>query len=143
MLDIMKKNADWATLPLRLALGIVFLMHGAQKLFGAFSGPGIEGTQGFMASLGVVLPGFMGIVVAAVEFFGGLLVLLGLFTRYASLLIAINMFFAFLLVHMKNGFFAGSGGYEFVFTLFFVAVALMLTGAGKWSLEKALFKKEF
>lgn len=138
-----KKNyADWATLPLRLALGIVFLMHGMQKLFGAFSGPGIEGTQGFMASLGVVLPGFMGIVVAAVEFFGGLLVLLGLFTRYASLLIAVDMFFAFLLVHMKNGFFLPMG-YEFVFTLFLIAIALVLTGAGKWSLEKALFRKEF
>src|SRR3989338_8300686 len=138
-----KKNyAEWSALPLRLALGIVFLMHGAQKLFGAFSGPGIEGTQGFMASLGVVLPGFMGIVVAAVEFFGGLLVLLVLFTRYASLLIAVDMFFAFLLVHMKNGFFLPMG-YEFVFTLFLIAIALVLTGAGKWSLEKALFRKEF
>lgn len=142
MLNMLKKNADWATMPLRLALGIVFLMHGMQKLFGAFSGPGIEGTQGFMASLGVVLPGFMGIVVASVEFFGGLLVLLGLFTRYASLLVAIDMFFAFLLFHMKNGFFLPAG-FEFVFTLFLVAIALILTGAGKWSLEKALFRKEF
>ena len=137
-----KEYADWATIPLRLALGIVFLMHGAQKMFGAFGGPGIAGTQGFMASLGVVLPGLIGIVVAAVEFFGGLLVLLGLFTRYASLLIAIDMLFAFILVHMKNGFFLPMG-FEFVFTLFLIAIALILTGAGKLSLEKALFKKEF
>ena len=138
-----KKNyADWAPMPLRLALGIVFLMHGSQKMFGAFGGPGIEGTQGFMASLGVVLPGLIGIVVAAVEFFGGMLVLLGLFTRYASLLIAIDMLFAFLLVHAKNGFFLPMG-FEFVFALFLAAIALVLTGAGKLSLEKALFKKEF
>src|SRR3989344_7937458 len=137
-----KEYADWATTPLRLALGIVFLMHGAQKMFGAFGGPGIAGTQGFMASLGVVLPGLIGIVVAAVEFFGGLLVLEGVFSRYASLLIAIDMFFAFFLVHAKNGFFLPMG-YEFVFTLFLIAIALVLTGAGKWSLEKALFRKEF
>ena len=138
-----KKNyAEWAAMPLRLALGIVFLMHGAQKMFGAFGGPGIAGTQGFMASLGVVLPGLIGIVVAAVEFFGGLLVLAGLFTRYASLLIAVDMFFAFLLVHAKGGFFLPTG-FEFVFALFLTTIALILTGAGKWSLEKALFKKEF
>jgi len=138
-----KKNyAEWSALPLRLALGIVFLMHGAQKMFGAFGGPGIAGTQGFMASLGVVLPGLIGIVVAAVEFFGGLLVLAGLFTRYASLLIAVDMFFAFLLVHAKGGFFLPTG-FEFVFALFLTTIALILTGAGKWSLEKALFKKEF
>ena len=137
-----KEYAEWATMPLRLALGIVFLMHGAQKMFGAFGGPGIAGTQGFMASLGIVLPGLIGIVVAAVEFFGGLLVLLGLFTRYASLLIAIDMFFAFILVHMKSGFFLPMG-FEFVFALFLTTIALILKGAGKWSLEKALFKKEF
>ena len=137
-----KECAEYATLPLRLALGIVFLMHGSQKLLGLFGGPGISGTQGFMDSLGVPLAGLFGIIVASVEFFGGLLVLLGLFTRYASLLIAINMFFAFFLVHVKNGFFL-PGGYEFVFALFLIAVSLASTGAGKFSLEKALFKKEY
>lgn len=137
-----KDCAEYATLPLRLALGIVFLMHGSQKLFGLFGGPGIPGTQGFMSSLGVPLPGLMGVVVASVEFFGGLLVLLGLFTRYASLLIAIDMFFALLLVHVNNGFFLPAG-FEFVFVLFLIAVSLASTGSGKYSLEKALLRKEY
>ena len=137
-----KECAEYATLPLRLALGIVFLMHGSQKLLGLFGGPGISGTQGFMDSLGVPLAGLFGIIVASVEFFGGLLVLLGLFTRYASLLIAIDMFFAFFLVHAKNGFFLPMG-YEFVFVLFLIAISLASTGAGKFSLEKALLKKEY
>ena len=137
-----KECAEYATLPLRLALGIVFLMHGSQKLLGLFGGPGISGTQGFMDSLGVPLAGLFGIIVASVEFFGGLLVLLGLFTRYASLLIAIDMFFAFFLVHAKNGFFLPMG-YEFVFVLCLIAISLASTGAGKFSLEKALLKKEY
>ena len=53
-----------------------------------------------------------------------------------------EIFFAFILVHMKNGFFLPIG-FEFVFALFLIAIALILAGAGKWSLEKALFKKEF
>ena len=138
-----KKNLNEnAPMALRLALGSVFVMHGSQKLFGAFSGPGIAGFQGFLSSLHVIFPEFFGIVVASVEFFGGLLMILGLFTRYAALLGAVNMFFAFWLVHMKKGFFSSSGGYEFVLTLFLIAVALVLTGSGKFSLDRLLFKKD-
>ena len=137
-----KKLNEYASMPLRLALGGTFLMHGMQKLFGAFGGPGIAGSQGFMAALNVPLPEVFGILVASIEFFGGLFVLLGLFTRYASFFIATVMLFAFILVHGKNGFFLPMG-FEFVFVLFFIAVALMLTGSGKFSLDKALFKKEF
>jgi len=136
-----KEHAEYATLPLRLGLGTVFLMHGMQKMFGAFSGPGISGVQGFMASLNVPLPNLFGILVSSIEFFGGLFVILGLFTRYAASLIAIVMFFAYYLVHAKGGFFLPMG-FEFVFTLFLMAVALMLSGSGKFSLDRALFKKD-
>ena len=138
-----KKNLhEYAPIALRLALGSVFVMHGSQKLFGAFSGPGITGFQGFLSSLHVIMPAFFSIVVASVEFFGGILMILGLFTRYAALLGAIDMFFAFWLVHMKKGFFSSAGGYEFVLALFLIAAALVLTGSGKFSLDRLLFKKD-
>ena len=132
---------EWSTISLRLALGIVFIMHGSQKLFGAFGGPGISGFAGYLGNLSIPASGMLSIIVAIVEFFGGLFVLLGLFTRYASLLIAIDMLVAFLAVHMKNGFFVGKGGFEVVMILFFISMALAMSGSGKLSLEKILFKK--
>lgn len=139
-----EKYSNWASLLLRVVLGLVFIMHGAQKLFGAFGGGGISGTAGFLGQLGFPAAGFFAVILAIVEFFGGLFVLVGLFTRYASLLIAIDMIIAILTVHLSKGFFAGNGGYEFVLTLLLVAVALLFSGAGKYlSLERAMFKKEF
>ena len=86
-----EKYSNWASLLLRVVLGLVFIMHGAQKLFGAFGGGGISGTAGFLGQLGFPAAGFFAVILAIVEFFGGLFVLVGLFTRYASLLIAIDM----------------------------------------------------
>ena len=139
-----EKYTGLAILPLRIALGIVFLIHGAQKLFGLFGGGGISGTAGFLSSLGFPAAMFLAVILAIVEFFGGLFILTGLFTRYSALLIAIDMIIAILTVHLSKGFFAGNGGYEFVLTLLLVAVALLFSGAGKYlSLERAMFKKEF
>lgn len=134
---------NYSALPLRLALGIVFIMHGAQKVFGAFGGPGLDGTAQFIGSLGFPAPIFFGYLLAFVELIGGLAILLGFFARYAAMLIAVDMIIAFLLVHVKNGFFMSTGGYEFVFTLFFASIALVLIGSQKYSLDKLLFKKDF
>ena len=137
------KCKDYGLLPLRIALGVVFLMHGAQKVFGLFGGPGLDGTIGFVSSLGFPVPALFGILLAFVELLGGLSILLGFFARYFSLLIAIDMILAFLLVHSKNGFFVGNNGYELVFTLFLGALTIVMLGTRKWSLDKALFNKEF
>ena len=137
------KCRDYGLLPLRLALGIVFLMHGSQKVFGLFGGPGLDGTINFVSSLGFPVPALFGILLAFVELLGGLSILLGFFARYFSLLIIVDMLLALLLVHYKNGFFAGNNGYELVFVLLLGALSIVMLGTKKWSLDKALFNKEF
>ena len=132
---------DMAWLLLRLVVGITFVMHGSQKLFGAFNGPGVQGFAGFLGSLGVPAPILFSWIVSLVEFFGGLALILGIFTRLFALLISVDMTVALLLVHVKNGFFAGAGGFELVLLLLASALALATHGAGKWSVED-LMKKE-
>lgn len=137
------KYMRWSPVFMRLAFGMVFVVAGAGKLFAW--GPkatGIEGFAGFLASLGVPMPELFAWIVAFVEFFGGLAILLGLFTRYAAALVAVDMAAATWLVHVPNGFVATQGGFEFTLVLMLVSIALMLSGPGALSLEYALFGRE-
>ena len=129
------KYSNTGTLILRLVFGLVFLFHGYLKVID------ISGTAGFLSSLGVPVPLFFTIVVTAVEFLGGILLILGLLTRLVGLLLAIDMLVALIIVHAKNGFFIVNGGYEFVLVLMAVGVMYLLHGAGKYSLDAKLFKK--
>lgn len=138
---LLKGYDGWSTLSLRLVIAAVFLFHGSQKLFGAFGGPGITGTAGFFGNIGIPLPLAAAWLVASVEFFGGLAVLLGVFTRYAGALLSAVMLVAIFTVHLKNGF-SGAGGYEFPLMVLAGTVSLILSGPGKASLEKTLWKKE-
>lgn len=127
-------------LVLRVALGLVFLLHGSQKLFGAFGGGGIEGTIKFFIAIGipsypwVPLAGIFAVAVAIIEFFGGIALIIGLLTRWASGLLAFIMLMSILLVHLKQGFFL-PGGMEFVFVLFAGSLALLMTGPGRWAMS--------
>lgn len=136
------KYAEWSTLLVRLGVGVVFLTHGVGKLFGV--GPfalGITNTSGFFASLGIPAALFFALVVALVETLGGLAVLLGLFTRHAALLLAIDMVVAILVFHIPKGFYASTG--ELPLLLATGTLALLVGGAGKrWVLERMLLKKE-
>src|SRR5688500_18071068 len=105
---------DWGLLVLRLVLGLTFLLHGAQKLFGAFGGPGIDGFTDSVGRLGLPGPALLWAYLAAgAEFFGGLAVLLGVLTEFGAAAIAFTMIVAIWKVHGKNGFFAGNQGYEY------------------------------
>tara|TARA_R110001606_G_scaffold169067_4_gene313953 strand:+ start:536 stop:979 length:444 start_codon:yes stop_codon:yes gene_type:complete len=126
---------------LRIPVGLILMAHGAQKLFGAFGGYGLEGTGQFMASLGLE-PGYlMALLAGSAEFFGGLALVIGLLVRQASAVIAFTMLMAIFSVHISNGLFMSNGGYEYALTLFVVAVSLVFSGAGSFSVDKAISAK--
>ncbi len=135
---ITSTHAGWAALALRIPVGVVFVAHGAQKLFGWFGGGGLEGTGQFMDSLGLA-PGYlMALLAGGAEFFGGLALLLGLLVRPAAVLLAGVMTVAIFSVHLSRGLFMANNGYEFALALLAVAVALALGGAGRLSLDAAI-----
>lgn len=129
-----KSTQDWGLLVLRIAVGAVFAVHGAQKLF-LF---GIDGTSGFLGSLGVPLPQIAAIVVILVELAGGLALLLGLGTRYVAALLAVDMVVALVTVHLANGFFVDGGGVEFVLVLLASALFFALNGGGRLAVDRRL-----
>lgn len=129
-----RRREEWGLTVLRVAIGVVFMAHGAQKVF-MF---GHSGVEGMLAKLGVPFAPGMAWVLMAVELVGGLALVLGAFTRLAAALIAIDMLVAFSLVHVKNGFFLPMG-FEYVMTLFSGLVALLLAGPGALALDEVLF----
>ena len=131
-----RRQIDTALAVLRVVLGITFILHGGQKLF-VF---GFAGVSGAFAQMGIPAPGVLGPFVAFVEFFGGIAILLGLLTRLAALGIAATMLVAILTVHLKNGFFAPTG-VEFPLSLLGSAIALIISGAGDFSLDAVIGKR--
>lgn len=125
---------DAGLLIARLAVGSVGIFHGGQKLFGLFGGYGIKGTAGFLESLGIPLPTLSTIAAGSAEFFGGVALVVGLATRFASLNMAFTMLVAIATVHWGK-FDAQQGGMEYPFTLGAVLLAFVLTGAGRFSLD--------
>ena len=131
---------EWGFLALRAALGVIFLAHGSQKLFGWFGGYGFAGTvEYFSSQLGIPAP--LGALAILTEFFGGLAVLLGVFTRTAALGLTVTMVVAALKVHLAHGFFMnwentpGQGhGIETNLALGAMALFLTLAGPGRWAL---------
>src|SRR5688572_8555253 len=127
---------------LRAIVGGVFVAHGMQKLFGAFGGGGLSGTAAYFESLGLS-PGLpLAVTVGVVEFGGGLLLVAGALTRYASLALVLVMLGAIWNVHLANGFFMNWGmtpgrghGVEFNLVIVGALLALALTGPGAFSID--------
>jgi len=119
---------------LRVVVGIVFLVHGWQKI----STMGLHGTGGMFAKIGIPLPLVSAGIVILVESLGGIALILGLFTRWASLLIAIDMLGAIYFVHFRNGFYVNHGGYEYALSLLAAALALALAGGGSLAIDTLL-----
>jgi putative oxidoreductase len=135
---VLASNAGWVPLALRIPVGIIFAAHGAQKLFGVFGGYGLEGTGQFMASLGLT-PGYlMALLVGGAEFFGGLALILGVLVRPAAAALAFAMLVAIFTVHIGNGLFMAKNGYEFALVLFAASVSLLISGAGRLSVDAAV-----
>ena len=127
MLRYLDRLQPLALLALRFALGVIMIAHGYPKVFG-----GLSEHVHHVSNLG--LPGWLAYCSAAAEFFGGILLVVGLFTRIAALAIFINMSVAIWKVHWKNGL-LGNGGYQFPLALAVMACALIFFGAGPIALD--------
>jgi putative oxidoreductase len=124
---------DFALLLLRLASALVFLYHGAAILFGVFGGPGPVAFAAFVHA-----PTIIGYLVGLAQFAGGLAILTGVLFRVGAVCILIVMAGAIFLVHLPHGFSIAHNGMEYALTEFLLAFALLLTGAGTYSLGDLL-----
>jgi len=144
MKKLMGTSNDVAFTILRFVLGVVFFAHGAQKMLGWFGGFGFHGSMGFFTHMGIPAP--VAFLIICIEFFGGLGLIVGLLTRIAALGIAGDMIGAIFLVHLENGFFMNwmgtqkGEGIEYHLLALAIAAALLLRGAGAFSLDGALSK---
>ena len=130
---------------MRILLGVALFPHGAQKLLGWFGGYGFTGTMGFLTGT-AHLPYIIALLVIIIEFFGALLLIAGFATRFVALAVIIQFIGIILTSHMQNGFFmnwsgAQAGeGFEYHILVLAIALALLINGAGNWSVDKAIAK---
>ncbi|MCI0454207.1 MAG: DoxX family protein [Candidatus Dadabacteria bacterium] len=138
-----KTYPSWAPIFARLTLGIIFFAHGSQKLLGWFGGPGWSGTIQFFEQGGV--PPFLAILLIITEFFGGIAIILGFFTRLAALGLTIAMIVAIFTVHLQHGFFLNwfnvpnmGHGIEMNLALIGLSLSLLVWGGGNLSIDQAI-----
>ena len=125
---------DLGLLIIRLVIGLLFVGHGAQKLFGWFGGYGLKGTGGWLDSIGVKPGVAMALVAGLGELVGGLLFATGVGFWAGAVLIAITMLVAIVKVHGQNGLWVTQNGYEYNLALIAVAIGLALVGPGAYVL---------
>ncbi|MBK8101109.1 MAG: DoxX family protein [Planctomycetes bacterium] len=130
-------HQDLGLLLLRAMLAVVFLWHGSQKLFGLFGGHGIDGTAGWLGSIGVPLPTLSAILAGASEFGGGVALATGLAFRLTLPPLVFTMLVAAFVGHAGKGFDVQNGGMEYPLTLAVAVTALILTGPGRMRLAPA------
>lgn len=116
--------------------------HGAQKLFGMFGGGGLDRTGAFLGNVITFIPGNMSApLVGGTEFFGGILIAIGLLTRPAAIMAAVVLWTATFAVHMPNGFFVGGRGYEHVMLWAVIKTAIAIRGGANLSIDRAIGKE--
>ncbi len=121
---------------LRIITGVTFAAHGYQKVFVY----GIAGVQGAFTQMGAPMPSVTGPLVACLEFFGGIALVIGLLTRLVALGLAVNMLGAMVIVHFANGFYLPKG-YEFVLMLFAASLTLFFAGPGSFAADDLIARR--
>ena len=129
----MNKYGDYFYVLFRILVGLMFLIHGGQKLFGWFGGPGGKGSVPLASLFGAA---------GVIETFVGLMLILGFFTRLFATLGAVEMLVAFFKAHFPNGWIPLLNGGELALLYFAAFLVIMVYGSRKWSLEQSLLKKE-
>lgn len=146
MRELFQTDEGWTGLVLRLTLGLVMFPHGAQKLLGWYGGFGFDGTMGFFTQQ-MAMPWTVAFLVIIGESFGSIALLVGFLTRFTAASFGVIMLGAITMVHLQHGFFMNwSGkqpgeGYEYHLLMIGIAVALMITGAGRWSADRVIGQK--
>ncbi len=133
-MSLIAKQPNLALFVIRTMLAVVFIFHGAQKLFGAFDGPGIDGMAGFNESLGIPMPVISAYMAGATEFFGGFVLLIGTGARLAAIPMVFTMLVASFVAH--SGFDIQKGGMEYSLTLAVILAAIAIGGPGEWTIAK-------
>lgn len=129
------KWSEFAPFFLRVVTGLVFAMHGWQKLQ-----MGVPAVSGFLGSLGFPAPELFAVLLIAAELGGGILLIVGAYTHWVAKVLAFVALIALLTVHVSKGFFVSEGGYEFILLLLAAAVSVMVSGAGRWSVDARMKK---
>ncbi len=129
-----RTSPDLGLLTARLMLGVVFVYHGSQKLFGWFGGYGLEGTSQWMGSIGIPMPYVSTTLAALSEFGGGLALITGLLFRPVMLPLFFTMLVAAFVGHAGKGFSAQAGGNEYALTLAVLVLAMFFTGPGRFAI---------
>jgi putative oxidoreductase len=146
MIKLFMTDDGWSWLILRVALGVVMFPHGAQKLLGWFGGPGFSHAMA-MFTTQMHVPAAIALLVIIGESFGAVGLIVGLFSRIAAFGILCNMLGAVAMVHWHNGFFMNwSGkqageGFEFHLLAIAMSLAILIGGAGRWSVDRAIGKR--
>lgn len=128
---IFGKGAAWGPFFLRLALGAIFIVRGAQHLFGAFGGAGLKPLSHTLLEMGLKPPLLWAAVVAGVEFLGGIFLIFGIITRWCALLLTLITAGAILTLHLSRGFVA----LQLPLLTLAAGISLLLSGAGRWALK--------
>lgn len=142
---LLATDNDPVTIVLRLALGVVFFPHGAQKVLGWFGGGGFSATIDFFQQMG--MPPILTVLVMVAEFLGSLGLIFGFLTRISALGIGMVMTGAMFMVHWQNGFFMNwmgqqqGEGFEYHLLAIGLALALLIKGGGRWSVDGALARR--
>ena len=136
---LMSTTDGWGLLGLRVVTGVIFIAHGLPK-FGIGGGDGLSGLAGWLGSMGVPLPMLSAILVASSEAIGGVMLIIGFMTRFAAATQVIAMLVAVFMVHWSNGL-TGDGGYQWALLMGAAAFALMMDGAGRFSIDRMMSQK--
>jgi putative oxidoreductase len=145
LVELFYTNTDWVLTAVRIVLGVILFAHGAQKLLGWFEGPGLTRSLQTFADV-LRIPAPLAFLAIATEFFGGLALIVGLFSRLAALGIAVIMIVAAATVHFRNGLFLNwfgekkGHGFEYHLLALALALVVLVKGAGAFSLDRTVYE---
>lgn len=127
-----RQQMSLALMIVRLTLGSIFFLHGAQKVLGWFGGPGLEGFAQWMGTMGI--PPALAYLAAFAEFIGGILLFTGVLAELGAVMTIGVMIGAVVIVHWPHGYFSQNGGFEYPFNLILFALAIIIGGPGAYAL---------